>query len=378
MMMDFAKMTTGLVMRTGRGLLKLLGRLIFFILTGNSAIGKKHPAESRIKELPPTVVSDARDECPECGLQQPGHHKLDCSTGRAAAKLALADLDRDSCTCRSGATPLRCPQHDELLGDKFVIGDRVRHKDGAPGWGTVTVRYDLHPHLIVKWDDGISNLHDETSLVHLKAVEPHRARRAPDHEHQFSCTCCHGGPCPQHDEGIKHCVICDKTIGDKFVDRGQRKDDLPLAVDDLVQRRNGPPGWGVVTSAPSRAVSTLLIPYSIFVVRWENSGYAVQSRVDEANLVRVDPTAESGRPATTRRYDKWIRDAGRWRVDKFVVGDRVRCKFGPGGEGTIKEMREMRQDRWRGRTVHVRHVVVRWDDRGRIDGLWGETALVRC
>jgi hypothetical protein len=34
------------------------------------------------------------------------------------------------------------------------------------------------------------------------------------HEHQFSCTCCHGAICPLHDEGIRHCVVCDKSITD--------------------------------------------------------------------------------------------------------------------------------------------------------------------
>ncbi len=42
-----------------------------------------------------------------------------------------------------------------------------------------------------------------------------------NHEHQFSCTCCHGATCPLHDEGIRHCIICDKIITDDVLSAGE-------------------------------------------------------------------------------------------------------------------------------------------------------------
>lgn len=83
-----------------------------------------------------------------------------------------------------------------LEGNGLTVDDFAHYKD--PKYPEFTV---LPPHLS-EFLDG----QDSRTPTH-----PHAAH-ASEHEHQFSCTCCHGAVCPLHDEGIKHCVICGKTV----------------------------------------------------------------------------------------------------------------------------------------------------------------------
>ncbi len=46
-----------------------------------------------------------------------------------------------------------------------------------------------------------------------------RPKQVQAHKHEFSCTCCYGATCALHDEGIKHCVICQQIITDDLAGR---------------------------------------------------------------------------------------------------------------------------------------------------------------